>query len=233
MGAMFAGTAAGRTVGYEVGVFNGSGESVRQTRELPNWATRVFVHPLGPYALSEGSSDAGDRPVLHLGVGARGGGQIRGRTTAGIVQEADGQRAFDVEFAFKSQRFYSTAEFFWMWDEQENPTSRPDLRSNGYHAQATYMVVPRQTEVGFRFARIEGDSSVDDSAVIERRGVVSHYWRAHNLKLQADIGQVAYDARFGSLPSRARSGLPSPGNRLTTGESLADTEFRMQLTLAF
>ena len=232
MGVMIGGTAAGRTVGYEGGVFNGSGESTRQTRESPLWAARVFFNPLGVYALSEGSSDVSE-PVLHVAAAVRHGAQIRGRTPTGIVQDADHQTAFDIEFAYKASRFSATAEFFWMTDEQANPVALADLTSQGYHAQAGVMVVPSRAELAIRYARIEGDSSRDDSAVRELRGAVGYYWRGHNLKLQADIGQMGYDAGFAALSSRARSGLPTLGPRLVSGQSLTDMEFRLQLQLAF
>src|SRR5687768_4162180 len=123
MGVMFAGAAVARKLGYEVGVFNGSGESIRQNNRSQLWAGRIFVDPLGAYTLAEGSSDATERPVVHVGVGAHGGKAIRGRTTAGVVDEADNQLAYNVEFAFKSPRFDATAEHFWMTDEQQNPVS--------------------------------------------------------------------------------------------------------------
>jgi phosphate-selective porin len=233
MGVMFGGTAAGRRFGYEAGVFNGSGESVRQTRQSPLWAARVFVNPMGAYALSEGSVDAPAGPVLHVGLSMRCGALIRGRSPAGIVQDADRQTAFDLGLAYKTRRFSSTAEFFWMTDEQRNPAGLPDMKSNGYHAQAGVMLVPGRNEVALRVARVEGDSSASESAVSEVRGVFGHYWRAHNLKLQADLGQVSYDAGFAGLPSRARAGLPSPGVRLASDQRLSDTEFRLQLQLAF
>jgi len=135
MGVMFAGAAVARKLGYEVGVFNGSGESIRQNNRSQLWAGRIFVDPLGAYTLAEGSSDATERPVVHVGVGAHGGKAIRGRTTAGVVDEADNQLAYNVEFAFKSPRFDATAEHFWMTDEQQNPVSAPDLDSRGYHAR--------------------------------------------------------------------------------------------------
>jgi phosphate-selective porin OprO/OprP len=233
MGVMFAGTAIARKVGYEVGVFNGSGESNRQNNRSHLWAGRVFVDPLGAYTLAEGSSDAGERAVVHLGAGARGGEAIRGRTTTGIVEEADNQLAFNVEFAFKSPRFYATAEHFWMTDEQQNPAPAPDLASRGYHAQASVMVVPRTAEIGLQYARVDGNTDVDDAAITELRGVFSYYWQAHNLKLQADVGQVGYGANFAGLSSRARLGLPALGTRLVTGQDLSDTQLRVQWTLIF
>ena len=233
MGVMLSGSAAGRRLGYDVGIFNGSGESVRQNRRAHLWAARAYFQPLGPYVLSEGGTDAPDRPILHVGAGVRGGKQIRGRTSAGVFDHADNQSAFNLEFAFKAPRLYATAEHFWMNDEQENPISGPTVDSRGFHAQAGYMVVPRRIEVGFLHARITPDADQDDADASETRAVVSYYWQAHNLKLQADAGRVGFDDRFSALSSRARQGLPSLGTRLSNGRSFADTQVRVQMQVAF
>ena len=233
MGAMFSGTAAGRTIGYDAGIFNGSGESVRQNNRSHLIAGRVYVQPLGPYSLSESSVDAPKSPVLHLGAGARTGKQIRGRTAADVIEDADNQTSFNGEFAYKAPRFFTTAEYFWMTDEQDNPVAGPDINSRGFHAQAGYMVLARRLDVGVLFSRITPDTDVDDAEVIELRGVVGYYWQAHNLKLQGDIGRLGFGSNFDALSSRARQGLPSLGPRLVTGESLHDTQLRVQLQLAF
>lgn len=233
MGVMFSGTAMGRKVGYDAGVFNGSGESVRQNNQAHLWAGRVYFQPLGPYALSEGGSDAGDNPVLHFGAGARTGEQIRGRTTAGIIDNADNQTAVNAEFAYKARRIFSTAEYFWMTDEQANPLAGRDIDSRGFHAQAGFMLLPRRAEVGVLFARITPDTAVDDAEATELRGVFSYYWQAHGLKLQADAGQLTYGANVGGLPARARQGLTALGARLVSGQKLSDTQVRVQLQVAF
>jgi phosphate-selective porin OprO and OprP len=233
MGAMFSGTTAGTRLGYAVGVFNGSGESIRQTNRTPLIAGRFFVNPFGAYNNAEGSTDAPARAALHLGVGARTGKQTRGRTPAGIVEDPDNQTAVNGEFAFKASRFYSTAEYFWMREEVQNPVVAPDFDSRGFHVQAGAMLVPRTTEVGVRYAEVEGNTGVNDSTVREVRGVIGYFWRAHNLKVQADAGQVRYDAGYAGLPSRARQGLPGLGTRLVSGQDLADTQVRMQLQVAF
>jgi phosphate-selective porin OprO and OprP len=233
MGAMFTGTAAAQKFGYQVGAFNGSGESLTQTNRAHLVAGRVFVNPMGAYALAEGSTDSGARPVLHFGVGARTGKQIRGRTTAGVVEDPDNQTALNLEFAYKQSRFYSTAEYFWMTEEQQNPVAGPDLDSQGFHVQAGYMLAPRTTEIGIRYAAVEGNTAVSNAAVREVRGVVGYFWRAHNLKLQADVGQLRYDAGYAGLSARARSGLPSLGTRLVSGQRLADNQVRVQMQVAF
>lgn len=233
MGAMFSGTAAGRKFGYDASIFNGSGESIRQTTEAPLLVGRVYVQPLAPYVLAESSVDAPEHPQLLLGLAARTGKQIRGRTTTGILEDADDETALNGEFAYKDSRFFSTAEFFWMTDEQENPVLGPDVDSWGFHAQAGYMLKPRQLEAAVLFSQITPDTDVDDAEVNELRGVVGYYWQAHNLKLQADIGRLGFGSNFRALSARARQGLPTLGPRLVTGESLNDTQLRVQLQLAF
>jgi hypothetical protein len=233
MGAMFAGTAMDQRLGYELGLFNGSGESVRQNNRSHLWAARVFVEPMGAYGLSEGSSDASEGPILHFGLAVRGGKQIRGRSAVGVVEEPDDQTAVDLEFAAKLPRFYSTVEYYWMTDEQQNPVAGADIHSHGFHAQAAVMVLPRTVEAGMRYARIDGDTRLDAAEVTEWRGALTYFWRAHNLKLQADAGQIGYGANFPALSAAARSGLPGLGTRLVRGESLSDTQVRLQFQLAF
>ncbi len=232
-GVMLGGTTASRMFGYDVGVFNGAGESIRQNNRSHLWAVRAYVNPLGAYSPSETAVDAGDKGVLHVGIGVRGGKQIRGRTTAGVFDNADDQRAFNVEFAYKRPRFYTTAEHFWMTDEQQVPAAGPDIDSRGFHVQAGVMPVPRKIDVGILYGRVTANTEVDDAEVSELRGVFGYHWQAHNLKLQADAGQVGYGARYSTLSSRARQGLPSLGTRLASGRGLNDTQVRVQLQLAF
>ena len=232
-GVAFGGTAADRKVGYDVGLFNGSGESLRQNNRSHLWATRVYVNPLSPYSPAESAVDAVDKPILHVGLGLRGGKAIRGRTTTGVFENADNQTAINLEFAYKARRFFATAEQFWMTEEQQVPSVGRDIDSLGFHAQAGYMLMPKRTEVAILFAHIDPDSAIDDAAVTELRGAFSYFWQAHNFKLQADIGQLGYGSRFASLSSRARLGLPALGTRLVTGRDLSDTQVRVQLQVTF
>ena len=232
MGLMFGGSLAGRKVGYDAGVFNGSGEAVRQNNSAHLWVGRVYFQPLGPYVLSEGGSDAGPA-VLHLGIAARTGKQIRGRTTAGVVDEPDDQTAYDAEFAYKGHRLFATAEYFWMTDEQQIPVAGSDIHSRGFHAQAGYMLMPRRAELAVLIAQVSPDIDVDEADLSEFRGVLSYYFSGHGLKFQGDAGIVRYDAAFSQLSLRARQGLPPVLPRLASGVSVSDTQVRVQLQLAF
>lgn len=233
MGVMFAGTAMERKVGYEAGVFNGAGESIRQNNGSHLLVGRVFFDPWGPYTLAEGSADAPENPVIHFGAGIRGGKPIRGRSPSSVVERPDNETAYNVEFAYKSRRLFGTAEHFWMTDEQENPLDARDINARGFHAQASYAVVPRTVEVAMLVGRIEGDTDVDEAALTEIRGVASYFWQAHNLKLQVDVGQLGYGENYSALSSRARQGLPSLGTRLVSGQSFEDLQVRVQFQLAF
>jgi phosphate-selective porin OprO/OprP len=233
MGVMVSGTAAASRLGYAAGLFNGSGESARQENRSHLWAARVFVNPIGAYSLAEGALDGGDTVVLHVGAGVHGGDPIRGRAAAGVVEDADSQTAFNLEVALNGPRFHTTAEYFWMSDEQSNPAAGPDISSRGYHAQAGYMVVPGRAEVGIRYAEVNPSTELDDAKLTEVRGVVGYFWQGHNLKLQADVGGIGSGRNFSSLSPRARQGLPGLGPRLVSGEGLFDTQVRVQFQLAF
>ena len=233
MGVMIRSTFADSTIGVDAGVFNGAGESRRQSNRSHLLTGRVYYQPWGAYRLSEGSSDAGDDPLLHVGAGVRTGTQVQGRTATGVFDDADNQTAMNAEFAYKARRVFATAEYFWMSDAQENPVDGRDIDSHGFHAQASYMLVPRVVEAGVRYARIDPDTDVASSDVTEVRGVVGYYWQGHNLKVQGDVGQVGFDDNFSALASRARQGLPLLGNRLVSGERVRDTQVRVQLQIAF
>ena len=90
-----------------------------------------------------------------------------------------------------------------------------------------------RVEVGVLYGLVNGNTAVDDADVSELRGVFGYYFQSHSLKLQADAGQVGYGARYATLSSRARQGLPSLGTRLASGRSLSDTQVRVQFQLAF
>jgi hypothetical protein len=114
-----------------------------------------------------------------------------------------------------------------------NPVSGDDVDSNGFHAQVGFMVIPKTLELGLRYAMIEPDEDTDDADVSEARLVFGYFWHGHNLKFQADVGQVEYKENVGTLSALAARGLPSLGSRLVTGEELSDLQFRAQVQLAF
>lgn len=231
-GLMLLGTTENKKFGYQAGLFNGSGESTRQDDQDLMYVARVWFDPFGEFALREGAIDAPEGNRFHVGLGYRGGEAARGGdtfTSAGtpvrIFEDADDQTAVNLELAWKWQRFYATGEYFDQTSGRENPPpALPDVDSDGWHVQAGFMAVPEKLELGLRYATVDSDNDLDDDAITEARVGLNWYWKSHNLKLQSDLGQVEFEAN-----------APGRGARLpeATGQSVKDTQFRVQFQLNF
>lgn len=223
--------------GYQLGAFNGSGESRVQEDQGFMLVGRAYWQPLGEYRLSEGSSEASGGNALHIGLAARTG-EVQKGTDAGtgvvLFEDPNDETAIGFEVAWKNQRFSAAGEYFLMSDERKNPPpSLADVDSNGFYVQAGYMAIPKVLELGLRYAAVEPDEDVDDAGLTELRLVAGWFWRGHNLKLQGDVGQVETESGFAGLSSIARRNLPSLGTRLVSGQDLTDRQVRLQLQLAF
>jgi len=224
-GVMATGTLRNKTLGYAVGLFNGSGESRRQNNTALLWAARAWFDPLGEYKLSESAVDAPAQSLLHVGLAVRGGDLIKGGRT-GVFEDADGETAAGLELAFKRQAVFVTAEAFWQRTQVRNPLAGPDVDASGWLLQGGYMVVAQRLELAGRFAEVDSNRDVPGSRTREARGAVNYYFKKHALKLQADAGQVTYEAKAPGRGDATR--LPA-----ASGKELADFQLRVQLQLAF
>lgn len=227
------GLAMEKKFGYSVGAFNGGGEGQSQDDQGLLYVGRVWFDPFGEFKLFESANDNSEDAVLHLGLGLRAGEAIKGTATGGVFEDPNEESALNFEVAYRQARLFALAEYFTMTDELDNPVVASDVDSSGWNAQVGFMVVPKTFELGLRYASIEPDEDVDEADVSEARLVAGYYWVGHNLKLQADVGRISYDAGVGSLSSIASRNLPALGTRLVTGEDLSDTQFRLQAQLAF
>ena len=157
---------------------------------------------------------------------------------AGVFESPDDETALGIEAAWKLRRFYAMAEYFLQTDEQDNPVLGPDVDANGYHVQLGVFVVPTKHELALRYAVVEPDESVADAKQTEMRLVYGYFWKSHNMKLQADLGEIVYGSNFAALSPLAQRNV-SPGlsasSRLVTlpGEELADKQLRVQFVVAF
>jgi len=233
VGVMLSGVTESKFFGYAGGVFNGGGESRAQDDEGYLYVGRIWFDPLGEYKLAESALEGVKEPCLHVGLAVHTGEAIRGPDTVGVFENPNNETAVALEFAYRQSFFFATAELFAMSDQVANPISGDDVDSNGWHAQVGFMVIPKTLELGVRYATIEPDENVNDADVTEARFVVGYFWKGHNLKFQADVGQVEYGQNITTLSPVALKGLPSLGLRLTTGEDLTDRQFRAQVQLAF
>lgn len=240
IGLMLLGNAWDKKFGYQVGIFNGSGQNNPQEDQKQMYAVRLWIDPLGEYKLFEAANDASDKNVLHLGLGYRGGEVMRGTATAGVFEDADNESAANFEVAWRWKRLFVMGEYFTQKDELQNPTVAPDVEAQGWHVQLGVMVQPTKHELALRYAQVEPDKNVADAKQTEARLVYGYYIKGHNLKIQTDIGQIAYDKNFSTLSALALRNV-SPGldasKRLAPivlpGTEVKDNQLRIQLTVSF
>ncbi len=222
-GVMLTGAVREKRLGYALGVFNGSGESKVQNNRALMWAARLWLDPLGEYKLAESAVETPSKGSLHVGVAARGCDAMKGGTS-GVVQDVNKQMAFALELAWKWRRLFLTAEGFWQRGEVRNPTAGPDVEGSGWHVQGGYMVLAKRLELDLRYAEVDPDRDVEADKSTELRAGANYYWKAHNLKLQADAGLLTYEAEASGRSKR----LPE-----AAGERLQDFQLRLQLQLSF
>lgn len=243
MGITLQGVTGTKLFGYQVGLFNGSGESIRQEDDTQMYAARIWFDPLGEYVLREGSNENPEGNIFHVGLATRGGEIMRGNgERSGVVEDPDDQTAYGLELAWKLRRFFATAEYFLQTTEFANPTVAPDVDAEGFHVQGGFMAVPDRLELGLRYASIDPNTDLDADKITETRGLVAWFFKGHNLKIQTDFGQIEYDANapatFNTFTARGKvaAGGDSPvAGRLpaATGQSVSDRQIRIQVQLNF
>jgi phosphate-selective porin len=238
VGVMLSGLFLDKKLGYQAAVFNGAGQNNPQDDRGFLYVGRIAYDPLGEYRLIEGAVDNPEKSTLHFALAYRLGEVPRGLSSVGTTTHVNNENALGFEFAWKLRRFYAMAEYFQQTDEQENPTVGPDIDADGFHAQFGVFVVPKKQELAVRYAQVQPDKDVDEAEQTEMRLVYGYFWKSHNMKLQADIGQIAYGENFAALsPLALRNVSPglSAANRLIAlpGEEIKDNQLRVQFLLAF
>ena len=98
-----------------------------------------------------------------------------------------------------------------------------DLTDNAFTFEAGYMILPRQFDVGFRFAMLDSDEFWLAGSTVKRNALrpdstemglaVGYYLGGHNLKLQMDFTYITYQLAVatGTVPSNApaNQGMPT------------------------
>lgn len=238
VGLMLGGQFFEKKFGYQVAVVNGGGQNNPQDDTGFMYVARVVYDPLGEYKLPESGVEDTEKNVLHFGVAYHGGEVPRGVSSAGTFEDPNKEDALGVEVAWKFRRFFAMGEYFQQTDQQTNPAVGPDIDASGFHVQFGVFVQPKRQELALRYATIEPDDSIVDAKQTEERLVYGYYWQGHNMKLQADIGQITFGQNFSTLSALALRGV-SPGlsaaNRLVVlpGQELTDKQLRVQFVLAF
>jgi hypothetical protein len=215
-----------KRLGYAAGVFNGSGDAIRQEDQGLLFVGRVWFDPFGEFELVEGTVDAGERHDCHFGLAYRTGEVARFTKDDGIFQDPDDQTAVNFEAAWRWNRLAATAEYFVQTNEFANPVAAPDLDQEGWHAQIAVAAIPQKLELGLRFAMVDGDTGASNARSTETRFGVQYYILKYNLKIQADLVRLDFEPEAIGRSNGGR--LPD-----AAGQDVTDDQIRIQAQLAF
>jgi phosphate-selective porin OprO/OprP len=189
-GAMLWGTSYAKKFGYEAGVFNGNARNVTANDNTGYmYVGRVHWDPLGEYKLSESAVDHPEKPLWTIGAS-----YMLNTTEASLLKTAEelSQDTLEGFFGFKYKRLFVLADYYAR--TQEQAASAPDVDSSGAIAQVGVFLVPRKLELAARWSELDPDTDVDNNIQTESRIGFGYYFSKHELKFQADYGQIKNEA---------------------------------------
>ncbi|MRR53640.1 MAG: porin [Deltaproteobacteria bacterium] len=235
LGAVVGGKVLGDLINYDLSVSNGAGQtSTRVTAGATNsmaFLAHLQVNPLGAFGYAEGDPQFSQKPLVT--VGSSFYRNILKKTAAGTFETTNngyanatsgwvGRNAADfnasekvdinsfvVDTAFKWMGAFAQAEYFW--GQADGQITNSTVRAQGYYLQAGYCIIPKKLEAAVRYSYLDPNRDVSNNLQTEVIGALSYYFNNHNLKLQADVGNIH------------KQGTPNTD----------DMQFRMQATVTF
>ncbi len=202
---------------YDAQWVGGKGQNTFSSTNNNAYNFRLAVNPLGDVKYSEADIEMTAKPLVSVGssyyhntlkknaattfetnnnsyAGSTG---WLGQTTNSLVFNATENvniNSFEADMAFKWMGLSTQAEYFWA--EGVGQTTNHTIISNGFYAQAGYMVLPKQVELAVRYAWMDYNRSTTNNNQSEVTGAVSWYPQGHNLKVQADVTKQNQQARL-------------------------------------
>jgi len=243
LGAVVSGKVLGDMINYDLSVSNGAGQtSTRPSNGATNnmaFLAHLQVNPLGAFGFAEGDPQLSTKPLVTVGSsfymntlqktaaatfetnnnGYAGTNGWLGQNAAVFsASEKVDIKSFVVDTAFKWMGAFAQAEYFW--GQADGAITDNTVRAQGFYAQAGYCILPKRLEVAMRYSYLDPNQDLTNNLQTEVIGAISYYFNNHNLKLQADIGNIH------------KSGATTDA---VTGQrkSTDDMQYRMQATVAF
>lgn len=184
-------------VDYALSVTNGDGQTYSGDTNHNAFAARVALSPLGKMANDEPDLAISKKPLFTVGAnylyndlnsGENWGtyGTWATSTPAGWNNNRDIQNfGFDAHFKWMGLAVQGEALF----SQGENKTSGLKRCALGWYGQAGYMITPK-IGVALRYSQFDPDRGRGNDLESEQIGAVSYYFDKHNLKIQADVGNL-------------------------------------------
>ena len=193
IGALAYGEIAKGLVEYSVAASNGDGQTNAVSNNNNMFSTRVVVNPFGTMSADEPDLAISKKPLLSIGANYLMN-TVDNKSTAGYAVEfapAAGSKnefnnyGFDAQFKWLGLVLQAEADFV----NYENSVSSVSKRALGYYGQAGYMITP-ELGLAVRYSYYDKNRDVSGDLQTEQIGSVSYYFNKHNLKLQADVGNL-------------------------------------------
>lgn len=189
------GTTPGNKLEWRAGLFNGNG-STRSANDNNafQYNARVMFQPTGRQALaqrswvsgpfySEGDFESSDFPLFAVAANFERN-DLRRTTNGNDLADT----VYGIDAVYKYKRLFATAEYY---RRVRTPETGPSFRSDGFFAQATYLLNSARTwEIGARYGQYDPTDQTGANLHKEVRGVVSYYYARHAAKIQADFGRL-------------------------------------------
>ena len=189
-GAMLYGTSFTKLFGYEAGLFNGNGRN-KTVNDNPGYmyTLRLHLDPNGEYKLSEAAVDNPDTVNWTIGAAYLNNTV---ETSLEAISEELSQESLEGFFGLKYRRLFVMADYYTR--SVDVPAGADDIESDGYVAQVGVFLVPSKIEVALRYSEVDPDTEADDDGLTEARIGFGWYFSKHDLKFQADYGQLEREA---------------------------------------
>lgn len=212
------GTTANNKLEWRAGISNGN--SVTRTtndNDAFQYNARLMFQPTGRQALvqrawasgpfySEGDFESTDFPIFAIAANFEKNDFFR-TTTGNDLKDT----VYGLDLVYKYKRVFATGEYYI---RERTPESGAKFNSDGFFGQASYLLTSRrQWELGVRYGQFDPSDLVPANKRTELRGALSYYYGRHNMKVQADFGQLKTEG--------------------SAGNSIKNKEFRLQSQIVF
>lgn len=197
---------------YRAGIFNGNGLNTRQTSTDFLYAGRLTLNPLGPFPYDEPDFARTPNLLASFGISTQFN-KVGKKDISRLSDDNDSLEFLVIRPKFTGDNidiWTSTADVAAKWRgfsflgeyyraDVSTPlafnfgsgTNNRSFNAWGLNLQAGYFLIPRKLEVAFRYGIVDPeDNALNFEDQDEMRGGVSYYFDQHNLKLQADVGNL-------------------------------------------
>jgi len=190
LGAFAYGKFAGGLVDYALSGTNGDGQTNAASTNHNAFAARVGFSPLGAMSNDEPDLAISKKPLFTVGANYYYNNLNAGENTSAYGTAWNGYSDL--------QNFGFDAHFKWMgialqgealYAQGDNKTTDAGKRALGWYTQLGYNITPK-IGVALRYSQYDKDRAKSGDLQSEQIGAVSYYFDKHNLKVQADVGNI-------------------------------------------